>query len=575
MQKQEGDVIRNEHWKRHAVLTALALVLAAVTVALLVGPHSAVAQQTPSASRSFSPSSVEAGGQLIVTISVGNYGGIGQLTETFPDGFTFVESSPSVTPSGRTLTFNLVGDTSVNYTLTAPTAAGSKSGFSGTLAPADGASVSVGGPDRVTVSPSTQQTASATRSFSPSPVEAGGQLIVTISVGNYGGIGQLTETFPDGFTFVESSPSVTPSGRTLTFNLVGDTSVNYTLTAPTAAGSKSGFSGTLAPADGASVSVGGPDRVTVSPSTQQTASATRSFSPSPVEAGGQLIVTISVGNYGGIGQLTETFPDGFTFVESSPSVTPSGRTLTFNLVGDTSVNYTLTAPTAAGTKSGFSGTLMPAEGAGVTVGGSSRVTVSRPSTGGGGGGGGQQQPVATPTPTPTPTPAPTPTPTPEVTETPEPTPEPTATPVPSPTPEPTGAPTPTPAPEPTVAPTPTPVPTFATAEPGDKGDTGDPGPRGERGPQGEPGEAGPQGDSGRQGAQGERGPQGERGLPGDPGSEGDPGAQGQRGPQGEPGEAGEPGSGGSNLIGIIALVIAIAAVLGAGGVFLLSRRDQF
>jgi hypothetical protein len=74
-----------------------------------------------------------------------------------------------------------------------------------------------------------------------------------------------------------------------------------------------------------------------------------------VETGDELVVTIAVANYGGIGQLTETFPDDFTFVESSPAATPSNRTLTFNLVGDTSVHYTLRAPTTAGSKSGFSG----------------------------------------------------------------------------------------------------------------------------------------------------------------------------------------------------------------------------
>jgi hypothetical protein len=117
-------------------------------------------------------------------------------------------------------------------------------------------------------------------------------------------------------------------------------------------------------------------------SSAQTATATRSFSPSPVEAGDQLVVTIAVNNYGGTGQLTETFPDGFSFVESSPSVTPSGRTLTFNLVGDNSVSYTLTAPTAAGSKTGFSGTLAPATGDGVDVGGPSSVKCWRPFLGG-------------------------------------------------------------------------------------------------------------------------------------------------------------------------------------------------
>ena len=356
---------------------ALILVVAAAAVGLVGGQHSAEAQQTASATRS-SPSEVEAGGQLVVTIAVDGYGGIGQLTETFPADFTFVESAPEATRSGQTLTFNLVADTSVSYTLRAPTTTGTKSGFSGTLAPAQGAGVTVDGPSSVIVSsPPAQQTASATRS-SPSEVEAGGQLVVTIAVDGYGGIGQLTETFPADFTFVESAPEATRSGQTLTFNLVADTSVSYTLRAPTTTGTKSGFSGTLAPAQGAGVKVDGPSSVIVSsPPAQQTASATRS-SPSEVEAGGQLVVTIAVDGYGGIGQLTETFPADFTFVESAPEATRSGQTLTFNLVADTSVSYTLRAPTTTGTKSGFSGTLAPAQGAGVTVDGPSSVIVSSP-----------------------------------------------------------------------------------------------------------------------------------------------------------------------------------------------------
>ena len=61
---------------------------------------------------------------------------------------------------------------------------------------------------------------------------------------------------------------------------------------------------------------------------------------------------------------------------------PSGQTLTFNLLADTSVTYTLTAPTITETISisGFSGTLEPAETEGVGVGGPSSVTVRVPST---------------------------------------------------------------------------------------------------------------------------------------------------------------------------------------------------
>ena len=82
--------------------------------------------------------------------------------------------------------------------------------------------------------------------------------------------------------------------------------------------------------------VSGPSSVTVlSPPAQAvTASATRSFSPSEVASGDPLTVTIRVADYGGVGQLTEEFPDEFTFVRSSPAVEPSGQTLTFNLVAD-------------------------------------------------------------------------------------------------------------------------------------------------------------------------------------------------------------------------------------------------
>ena len=362
---------------RGLVLAVVAAIVGLVAVGLVGGQQSAEAQQTASATRSFSPSEVEADGQLVVTIRVAGYGGIGQLTETFPADFTF-ESAPEGTRSGQTLTFILLGATSVSYTLTAPTTGGEQSGFSGTLEPAEGDGVTVGGPSAVTVSsPPALETASATRSFSPSEVEADGQLVVTIRVADYGGIGQLTETFPADFTF-ESSPEGTRSGQTLTFILLGATSVSYTLTAPTTSGEQSGFSGTLEPAEGAGVKVGGPSAVTVSsPPAQQTASATRSFSPSEVEADGQLVVTIRVADYGGIGQLTETFPTDFTF-ESSPEGTGSGQTLTFILLGGTSVSYTLKAPTTSGEQSGFSGTLEPAEGTGVKVGGPSAVTVSSP-----------------------------------------------------------------------------------------------------------------------------------------------------------------------------------------------------
>ena len=148
-----------------------------IAVSLVGGQQAAEAQETASATRSFSSSEVASGGPLTVTITVDNYGGIGQLTEEFPADFTFDRSSPEVTPSGQTVTFNLVGDESVSYTLTAPTTTETRSisGFSGTLEPAVTEGVGVSGPSSVTVlSPPAQQTASATRSFSSSEVASGG-----------------------------------------------------------------------------------------------------------------------------------------------------------------------------------------------------------------------------------------------------------------------------------------------------------------------------------------------------------------------------------------------------------------
>ena len=101
-----------------------AAIVGLVAVGLVGGQQSAEAQQTASATRSFSPSEVEPDDRLVVTINVADYGGIGQLTETFHSDFTFVSSSPEATRSGQTLTFNLVVDTSVSYTLTAPTTPG-------------------------------------------------------------------------------------------------------------------------------------------------------------------------------------------------------------------------------------------------------------------------------------------------------------------------------------------------------------------------------------------------------------------------------------------------------------------
>ena len=45
--------------------------------------------------------------------------------------------------------------------------------------------------------------------------------------------------------------------------------------------------------------------------------ATRSFSPDPVDAGGQVTVTITAEGHGSFGDVAETLPAGFTYSSSS------------------------------------------------------------------------------------------------------------------------------------------------------------------------------------------------------------------------------------------------------------------
>lgn len=204
----------------------------------------------------------------------------------------------------------------------------------------------------------------------------------------------------------------------------------------------------------------------------QGADGARSFDPPTVAPGGQVVVTVTVTGYGFFGAVTETLPEGFTFVSSSlgsdqvtagpdGSAGLSARQVEFILLSETSFTYTVAASGTPGAY-GFAGTLLDDNGNSHPIGGASEVTVG----------------VATPGPTPSPTPTPPTEPTPTPTAGPAPTPTATVGPgpiVPTPTagPAPTSTPTAAPAPEPTATPTPvptatptaTPVPPTATATP--------------------------------------------------------------------------------------------------------------
>ena len=130
---------------------------------------------------------------------------------------------------------------------------------------------------------------------------------------------------------------------------------------------------------------------------------------------------------------------------------------------------------------------------------------------------------------------------------------------------------PTPVPPPTQPPPPTapPVPPTPVIVEGEKGEKGDPGEPGAKGDPGEPGAKGDPGAPGQPGAQGEDGRDGGAGGAGAPGANGQDGGQGPEGPMGAQGEEGKAAN---NILVYLALLIAIIAVLVAGGAILMGGR---
>ena len=121
--------------------------------------------------------------------------------------------------------------------------------------------------------------------------------------------------------------------------------------------------------------------------------------------------------------------------------------------------------------------------------------------------------------------------------------------------------------EATMAPEPTAMAPGGTGVPGARGSAGP------SGPAGASGAAGARGAAGAKGADGPAGASGPSGSTGPSGSAGNAGSPGPSGPVGPSGAAGPEGSSGSSgALAIVGLILAIIALVGAGGVIVLSRR---
>ena len=213
---------------------------------------------------------------------------------------------------------------------------------------------------------------SAVRSFSQTSVAPGDTVTVTIVADNYGRLGRIVETVPSGFTTGDGS------SQTVNIRLLaeGPQTRTYTVTATDSPGAHA-FSGTISNDARESRNVGGATTVTITgatgPGPSPTPTATRSISPASVSPGGQFTVTIRADNYGGLGRIMETVPDGFDI--TTPET--EGQTVTLRLLqaGPQTVTYTVTAPEATGGYT-ISGSLEDSERSDHTVTGASTITVN-------------------------------------------------------------------------------------------------------------------------------------------------------------------------------------------------------
>ena len=149
------------------------MTIAVVAAVLLLGLGVVSAQQSAGGARSFDSSAVAPGGTLVVTIAVTiDYGSVGAVTETLPEGFAFVSSShpeDQVRVDGNTLRFTFIGPgtTGFEYTVTAPVVEGLYQ-FTGTLRDDDKGDHSIGGASEVAVAASAP---GATAEPTPTPAE--------------------------------------------------------------------------------------------------------------------------------------------------------------------------------------------------------------------------------------------------------------------------------------------------------------------------------------------------------------------------------------------------------------------
>jgi DNA mismatch repair protein MutH len=327
------------------------------------------------ATRTLPAEPVSPSGNFTIGIEASGYGTMGQVVETLPVGFRYVKSTldpGSVEVVAETVTFTLFGETSFNYTMTVSDLT-STYAIKGMLVDMDRKEYGVGGDTKIVV-----KSARATRTLLAEPVAPGANFTVGIDVSGYGSFGQVIETLPEGFICVASSlnpESVEVINNTVKFILLGETSFNYTVTASDIVGTYN-FSGMLLDMNEKGYEIGRDTKLVVEKE-EETAIATRTLPAEPLSPSTKFTIGIEASDYGTFGQVLETLPEGFVYVDSTldpGSVVVKNSTVRFTLFGESSFNYSALASDTTGTYN-FSGVLKDVNMNAYVIGGDTEVVV--------------------------------------------------------------------------------------------------------------------------------------------------------------------------------------------------------
>jgi hypothetical protein len=220
--------------KRKSVLAIRLLFLVTALVIITTG----IADATPSATRTLPAELVPADRSFSVKIEVSDYG---TVVETLPEGFTYMSSSLDtnavhVYGPTNTIEFKLTKDKYFTYSVALryhDIEEGTYT-FHGILKRSKKEYVIGGDTEIMLAEPEEEDDAepTATRTLPEEPVSAGESFTIEIEASHYGYFGKVVETLPDGFVLEDYSGLIEVEDNTVKFELWGEPSFSYTVTAP-------------------------------------------------------------------------------------------------------------------------------------------------------------------------------------------------------------------------------------------------------------------------------------------------------------------------------------------------------